>query len=611
MQKLTSNIALSNSLIEKAKNKARPEAKRRKESLIKIELKELKATGIPEEKALPILRNKYDNQTLDAYTIINLNDGRKILAGEIKVNTSKYSSEYVYDSFYPEDGGQKGMVMDTGDIYSFKHGGYIIKLLTTTSFVIDRIVAHDRILSESESNEFKSELEVIMSSIEDLAKNDIKKVAKLLKSKGVIKVLDDFDVKVKSRYELSKDERPLSTDKNLESLLKKYSFDYGYDEISKEISIKHSEISENTDNDLAIASSIVQSYSERDGFRKDLIEHLHPLIMNKTSYNPLKEMVEDAIQLYDGKDYIQLIAECLHTRNCSNAYKYHIIKIWLIQCVAAWFFDKQNSPVDGARMSFEQILTLQGSQGLKKTKFLSCLLNFDNYSKYFKDGAKINPSDKDTIVNAIKHGIVEIGELDATFRKSDIAELKAFMSNSYDLIRLPYDRAPSKYRRMTSFSATVNELSFLVDQTGNRRFLILPLTKIDFKEIESINFKMLWGQIGSLYKSGVKWWLDALDSKDQATLEELHRLHATHVKTTMIDDIVNDLITKIKELSSQNHIHAIPLSTFSPTRILQTYGIQKPGRNEIAEFKSKMELHSYEVNKAGTLRLPINLIANR
>lgn len=614
MPKLLSNFELSNKLIEEAKLKAKPKAERIKKSLKKEIIDNLVKNGISKKEAMKIANDRIEKKFLDPSFIIKFNDGKEVAVGVIKACPKLYEGEYVADPFSIEDGTQKAVILPDGNIYSFKHGGYTIRTNTSVAHVIDRINKIQNVYSEFEALGLKDEFEKILSNIEDLSKKDIKEIKTLLKTKGVIKNLDDLNVKLYSRYELSPEGKPLSTDKNLEELLRKYGFEFFYDEIAKELKITHPEISGNSDNDLGVAYSIIQSYAERDGFKKDIIEHLSPLLMNKFAINPLKDMVEDAIIKYDGQDYIKKLVDCLES-NCSYQYKYAVVKLWLIQCVASWFHDNENCPVKGAYMKFEQVLLIQGLQGIQKTKLFSKLLDFNGMNKYFKAGAKLNPSDKDTIIQSNGYGIVELGEIDATFRKSDIAELKAFLSNTYDQVRLPYDRTASKYKRRTSFCASVNETSFLVDQTGNRRFLILSLIAILFSDVEKIDFFQLWGQIGTMYKNGTKWWLDRADANDKLILDELEQLHNSHIKTTMIDDIVCEIIAKIEHIKSQsnfqsanqNHIQTMQ-TTFSPTKILQYFGIQKPNRNEIAEFKEKMAKAGFEFNKASTLRLPANLL---
>ena len=612
MPKLVSNFELSNKLIEEAKLKAKPESERIKKSQKQELITILVKNGISKKEAIKMASDRIDKLSLDPSFIIKFNDGKEVAVGVIKACPKLYEGEYVADPFYELEGKQKAIILPDGNIYSFKHGGYTIRNNTSVAYVIDRINKIQNVYSELEALGLKDEFEKILSNIEDLSKKDIREIKTLLKTKGVIKNLDDLNVKLYSRYELSSEGRPLSTDKNLEELLRKYGFEFFYDEIAKELTITHPEISKSTDNDLGVAYSIIQSYAERDNFKKDIIEHLGPLLMNKFAINPLKDMVEDAISKYDGQDYIKKLVDCLEL-NSTYQYKYVIVRLWLIQCVASWFHENEKCPVKGAYMKFEQVLLIQGMQGLSKTKLFSKLLDFNGMNKYFKAGAKLNPSDKDTIIQSNGYGIVELGEIDATFRKSDIAELKAFLSNTYDQVRLPYDRTASKYKRRTSFCASVNETSFLVDMTGNRRFLILPLLAINFIKVEEIDFFQLWGQIAIMYKNGTKWWLDRDNIDDKVILNELEQLHNAHIKTTMIDDIVYEVVTKIEERRSHpnpslgNHMQPIQTS-FSPTKILQSYGIQKPNRSEIAEFKEKMSKAGYEFNKANSLRLPSNLL---
>jgi predicted P-loop ATPase len=141
------------------------------------------------------------------------------------------------------------------------------------------------------------------------------------------------------------------------------------------------------------------------------------------------------------------------------------------------------------------------------------------------------------------------------------------------------------------------------------------LIAILFSEVEKIDFFQLWGQVGQLYKNGTKWWLDRADINDKEILDELEQLHNSHIKTTMIDDIVCEIIAKIEhiksqsnfQLANQNQVQTMQ-TTFSSTKILQNFGIQKPSRAEISEFKEKMAKAGYEFNKANNLRLPANLL---
>lgn len=85
--------------------------------------------------------------------------------------------------------------------------------------------------------------------------------------------------------------------------------------------------------------------------------------------------------------------------------------------------------------------------------------------------------------------------------------------------------------------------------------LILPLLAINFIKVEEIDFFQLWGQIGTMYNNGTKWWLDRDNINDKVILDELEQLHNAHIKTTMIDDIVYEVVTKIEERRSHLILH--------------------------------------------------------
>ena len=110
---------------------------------------------------------------------------------------------------------------------------------------------------------------------------------------------------------------------------------------------------------------------------------------------------------------------------------------WMVSCVAAVF-----NP-DG--ISAHGVLVLQGDQYLGKTKWMKSLAPKE--LGVIKDGITLNPSDKDSVMQCVRNWIVELGELDATFRKSDIASLKSFITSDRDVLRRPYARLESEFAR--------------------------------------------------------------------------------------------------------------------------------------------------------------------
>jgi putative DNA primase/helicase len=99
--------------------------------------------------------------------------------------------------------------------------------------------------------------------------------------------------------------------------------------------------------------------------------------------------------------------------------------------------------------------------------------------------------------------------LDGTFRKSDIANLKAFVTSDADVYRMPYARSSNRYPRRTAFIASVNETQYLVDDTGNRRFWTIPVESIDYEH--TVDMQQLWAEIAHYWREGALWYLTGAD----------------------------------------------------------------------------------------------------
>lgn len=137
----------------------------------------------------------------------------------------------------------------------------------------------------------------------------------------------------------------------------------------------------------------------------------------------------------------------------------------------------------------ENVLILKGSQGAGKTKWLENLAPKD----CVKTGLQLNPSNKDSVLEATSVWIAELGEFDGTTSKNDTAILKAFLSKRVDNIRKPYGIAEEMIPRKTVFCGSVNSDTFLVDDTGNRRYWILEIGETNHKH--GINMQQYWRQV--------------------------------------------------------------------------------------------------------------------
>jgi putative DNA primase/helicase len=143
----------------------------------------------------------------------------------------------------------------------------------------------------------------------------------------------------------------------------------------------------------------------------------------------------------------------------------------------------------------------------------------------------LDPSDKDSKLTALEHWIVELGELESSFRK-DVDRLKGFITSDMDKIRRPYARVNSEYPRKTVFVATVNDANFLVDPTGNTRFWTLPLVNINY--MHGIDMQQVFAQLTVHFHRGEHWWLDRDDERELETFNNANHRTVNVVRELLL-----------------------------------------------------------------------------
>jgi putative DNA primase/helicase len=214
------------------------------------------------------------------------------------------------------------------------------------------------------------------------------------------------------------------------------------------------------------------------------------------------------------------------------------------------------------------VLTFQGAQGIGKTRWVLSLVPDDSLREMLvKDGHHLDAGNKDSILGAVTHWIVELGELDSTFKK-DMARLKGFLTSDFDKIRRPYARTESEYPRRTVFFASVNQADFLVDATGNTRWWTIPVTKINYKH--GIDMQQLFAQLAVDFRKGKEWWLN---QHDEVLLEHHNRDHRS------VSVIRERLMEMISPESTASNTHP----AMSSIEVLRELGYETPTNQQCKE----------------------------
>ena len=281
-----------------------------------------------------------------------------------------------------------------------------------------------------------------------------------------------------------------------------------------------------------------------------LKQHLDSIAW-KQQYHPIVEGIK--IRAWDGFGRLDGFIKTLRISNpllTDDSYK--IVRRWMICAVAAAFSEYG--------FANQGVLVLCGKQNIGKTRWVRSLDFLECGA--VKEGLTIDPSNKDSVITASQCWIGELGELDSTFRKADIARLKSYITSLVDILRFPYREENSSLYRRTAFVATVNERHFLIDDTGNRRWWTIEVDSIDSDH--DLDMQQVWAEVYELYKAGEKTWL---------LPDELEFVNKSNEEHEQIDPLEE----KVLEAFDWGTSRVIQLTS---TEVLEKIGYAKPTRSD-------------------------------
>ncbi len=303
---------------------------------------------------------------------------------------------------------------------------------------------------------------------------------------------------------ISKKGKPEQVTENLEAVLEYHHIIVRYNQIRKRSEIIIPDFQCILDEYDNTTLTKVTDEAVKAGLSPFRIDEFINSIASKNLFCPVRTYIESAS--WDGQDYLEQFY--CQIKSSDERMTRMLFRKWFIQAVAAVY---EKNGISGSG-----VIVLTGAQGVGKTRLFKDMTR--DISSVFLEGAILNPGDKDSVLNACSNWIVELGELDATFRKSDLAQLKGFLTKNKDSLRRPYARKESSFVRRTVFSGTVNDFHFLHDRTGNRRFWPVDILSID--RDNSINYQQLWAQIKTLYDAEESWHLSPEEMKQLTEYSE-------------------------------------------------------------------------------------------
>lgn len=259
--------------------------------------------------------------------------------------------------------------------------------------------------------------------------------------------------------------------------------------------------------------------AEHELSRGPIIKHIKELAQE---YHPVLEWIE--AKPWDGVDRMpELFATVELAAGADLGFSGLLIHRWMLGAAASLLPELEQ------KFMAQGVLVAQGPQGRGKTRWLRSLVPNKNW---VMSGEFIDPNNRDVTQRVTSVWLCELGEVDAVFRKADIAALKAFITRPDDVYRSAYDRRPERVIRRTVFFASVNEAEYLVDKTGNRRWWTIPVERCH--PDHNVDMQQLWAQLVAEVRAGAPWWL----SEDEC--DRLNVANKAHEQEDVLTSMVAD-----------------------------------------------------------------------
>ncbi|ERI06483.1 virulence-associated E family protein [Aneurinibacillus aneurinilyticus] len=239
-----------------------------------------------------------------------------------------------------------------------------------------------------------------------------------------------------------------------------------------------------------------------------IIKNAFTEVAHANKFHPIIEYLE--AQEWDGVERLDSL--CIHYLGAEDsAYVREVTRKMLVAAVKRLY-------EPGCK--FDYMLVLVGPQGAGKSTIIQMLAQ-----RWFSDSLKTFDT-KEAGEHLQSAWIFEFGEL-AGMSKTEVDEIKQFITKRSDKYRVAYDRVITDFPRKCVFFGTTNNWDFLKDPTGNRRFWPVTVdptkrTKNMFTELSEYEIGQIWAEALQAYRNGEGLTLSPEVDKDAARIQGLH-----------------------------------------------------------------------------------------
>ena len=226
------------------------------------------------------------------------------------------------------------------------------------------------------------------------------------------------------------------------------------------------------------------------------------------SYHPFQYYL-NRLPPWDGQNHILLLAASVTVKGGveKQLFFYKCLRKWLVAMVASWLDDEVVN---------QTILVFIGEQGLYKTTFFSYLLP-PELRNYFRIKVNSSRMGKDDLIAMSQYGLVCYEELDV-MRTSEVNTMKSVVTMPSIDERRPFERFMERMPHVASFCGTGNNVQFLNDSTGNRRWLPFEVERIENPRDYPFDYAGIYAEAYALYQQGFCYYF----TKDEEEMLKAH-----------------------------------------------------------------------------------------
>ena len=187
----------------------------------------------------------------------------------------------------------------------------------------------------------------------------------------------------------------------------------------------------------------------------------------------------------------------------------------------------------------DNMLVFEGKQGAGKTTAVAALFGREYMISSISDFKS-----KEASIALQGRWVAEVAEL-AALKKTDITDVKKFITETVDQFRPVHGRNTIDRPRRCVFIGTTNEHQYLKDATGNRRFWPVPCGDVNVPQIAT-DRDQLWAEAVERYRAREPWWLT-----DEAQISKAESIQGDRTESDVWGELIDRWLDEPEHRSAE------------------------------------------------------------